>query len=729
MAYADLLADETLESRFLAIVQPRRIVTGWTETSPGSHVYETTFDYGTVAGVTVDGVTFTYSSAGYAVNAGEYGLAPAVDGSTIIYVRLSGNDDPDLYTVVVTYKLYLSTEPVTWHTTPTSAATAYTEYFGIITQVPAITAQTTDSLFGYLPVQSTQLVLTNAERTLDRHFYDSSFNKAELSLYHSLGPISATNTFLIMSGLCSDVTHTDQTVSIKVVDRIDILEKEYRHSSGSQFFNTTDFPNLDPAFIGKPIRTIYGMVDGVQPVNIDYNADNPDVWDNRFWIVKSIDTGSTYSGDLKINLKLDDSGNTTTRTYLENVTGLYNVFDSGTGQGYGDTVVVETDVTGYIETIQIIEANVAGGYITHTALGSPLTSTISGNRARIRRPFVQFLSFIRQNETTAIEERYDLLPGIHWHSYYDATNKVAGFELLETVESTLSIGVNLNPSDRFVCRAYGRANDVTMSSSTFGPTVSSNYGSLDRGVVVLFDLLKRVGISESQIDLTTFTSLNSSVTTAVGFAIPGNSSGSFPTYKTLIGNLLQTLLLKLFVNNDNKWTLTSLAPLGTTDVTATRYEIIDRSFQYSFEHGDIISDVIIEYQPQEITDPLIFNSLEVRRVTATSDHAKWVHNVNKQKTFETYHLVDSEAQTYADRLAFIFGDRAGRVRLDVGREYYQTLISDVVEVSRASLPGYEFVSGTDRTRKFNVLETNKQGSRISLVLDDQKGIEDNSGGW
>ena len=53
----------------------------------------------------------------------------------------------------------------------------------------------------------------------------------------------------------------------------------------------------------------------------------------------------------------------------------------------------------------------------------------------------------------------------------------------------------------------------------------------------------------------------------------------------------------------------------------------------------------------------------------------------------------------------------------------------MIEVSLEKLLGYAFTDGTLRIRDYEILGLDKGLRRVQITLNDQKGIEDNSGTW
>ena len=116
-------------------------------------------------------------------------------------------------------------------------------------------------------------------------------------------------------------------------------------------------------------------------------------------------------------------------------------------------------------------------------------------------------------------------------------------------------------------------------------------------------------------------------------------------------------------------------------------------------------------------------------VSATSEIALKLHNVSKTKNETSLWIFETEAQEYADRLSFIFGDRRGTITLKSKNRFFNSELSDVINIERVSLPGYDWDSQTVFNRDTKIIELEKSKQTITITLDDQKGIQDNSGGW
>lgn len=622
-------------------------------------------------------------------DAGEYYYD---EDNETLYVRLFESGDPNVTQTIVTYELYTATFDAHWYRDPLDSSSREVYYEPIIKQSPQIKSVVGDLLFGYLPIQTTDLVLINAEHELEDHIFESSFSKCEVLLYHWLGDLSDENIKLVMNGVGSDISYDSSTVKISIRDRIDKFENEWRNETTS-FFSEDDFPSIDPNFVGKAIRYVFGRVEGFVPVNIDFNDESPTTSDNRNFVVMNEQNGLS---EITRTVPASPSS-TTTRTYLNFTQGI-NV---------GDSVKIDGGTDYYVKVTNVVDSPTP--YIEHEAIGAPAnTGDI------VRRGFVSLVTIIQQGV------KYEALYGRDYTIDLSQAGGCSGFVFSSSLESNLSMPQTLSPTDDIFCTVYGRTNNVTLSGGAFG-TDDEFTANLTSPAVILYHILKsKLGFGEAGINLTSFTDLLTDTgDEAVGFAIPETSNGRFPKYKEVILKLLQTMLVRLFLDDDIKWTAVQIAPLGVADADIDQEEILDNSLSYNFSYKDILSDIIVEYGFAEKSATT--TNEKTRQVTKTSDTALYLHDVSKSKTFDSLHFRQADADNLATKISFFYGEREGRLSLSVKNAFFNTLLGDTMSVTRDNLPGSDF--------KFTVEESQKSLRRVNLVLNDQKGIEDNSESW
>jgi len=703
LTYVNELSNESIIQKYLAILTPRRKVSTWTLSS--GFIYTASFD-GSVFGPPVafefNGVAMTEVGT-QTVGVSEWYYDEANEQ---IFFRAPQSGDPDIEGLsIVFYNIYCSTFDAYWYSDPLDDSTDIVYFEPLIQKEPDIKSSTTDNIFGFLPLQTSSISLINAESFFEPFIYDSSFNNASIKVYHCLGKeLDLDNVKLVYDGLMSNVSYDTGKVTIKTVDRVDIFSKEWRNADTS-FFEISDFPNLNPNFTGKPIRYVYGYVKGMAPVNIDYVQDSPTTSDNRDWVVVGEQTGL----DEIVRTVPATPSSTTTRTYISFAEGFM----------VGDTVWLDgaTDYHVIITAVNFTGDN----YIEHAAIAAPMATG-----EFIKKGFVSRVE-ITQDNTVYVAM---------YHRDYTIGNFAVGtrgFSFTTTMEANTGLPATLSPNDTVGCTVYGRVNDLTLGGPTFGENDqrgTERTFNIANAVMVLYDIMKnKVGLAESEINTTQFTALFNSTkeNQALGIVIPDSSQGGFPTYKTLITNILQTCLFRIFVDTDNKWTVEQIGPLGSSTASVDDTELV--GFAYDFDYSDIISDVKIEYQKREIKDQVSLTGTQLKTVTSTSDTARYLHGVEKQKTFQSVHFKEADAQILADRLGFILGQRQGMIKFSANKRFFENIINDTMTVSREKMPGYGFVKNTERSRDFAISQTVKNLKGIQIEADDQLGIEENESDW
>lgn len=686
MAYTDLLEEEGINAQYLAILRPSRRVTSFTLFS-GS-VYYNDFDFGYVYSVSVNGVALAEGSSS-SLSAGQFYWD---NDAGRLYVRKSDSVAPlagDY--LVVTYELHFGTFDAHWYRIPTDDTTTTVYFDPVISAVPEIKSNVSELLFGVLPTLSTSIRLINAEHIFEKHLYDSSFNGKEILIYHWLDELSTANMKLVQRGRLGNVTYNRGTITLQIFDNLNVFDKEFR--STQEFFNVTDYPSVDSSFIGKPVRTVYGVVDGFVPVNIDYVRDTPTTSDNRDWIVRA--NGSSRN-DITRTVPASPSS-TTTRTYVDSVAGFK----------LGDSVWIDKASDEY-RFVTAIGAN----YIEHAALSVAATTGDT-----VKRGTVGYVDII-QNGT-----RFRA----HYNRDYTISTHASGalqFTFSTSLESNLSMPSTLSTTDQVNCRVYGKQNSVTLSGGAFGGN-STQYANLTSLEVILFDILKTyAGLTESEINLTSFTDLN--VTDEIGIAIPEKSSDNYPKIKDVLVRILKSGLVRLYLDFDQKWKVSALAPITTTSKTIEDEEILRDSVDYDFDYSDLCSDFVVSYNHGERNET---GNETYQLVRASNSLAKYLHGVNKTFSHESLHIDSSGAQTLCNRLSYALGDRLGVMSLSTKNRFFNNIVGDDIEVTSNKLPGFEFDSAVENSRDFRVEQIQKSLRRVTIKLSDQKGIQDNSGSW
>jgi hypothetical protein len=675
LSYNTLIQKEGIKQNYLIVMVPKRNITSWTLFS--GTTYYNDFDYGNVVKVTSDDVELTEgSSTTLAANEWYYDVT-----NERLYVNITSIATKY---VVIFYELFYGTQAAHHYRVPTDDSTRVVYWDPIINKPPQFKSTLADSITGYMPSQGSTIVLNNGEHTLEKHMYSSSFKNASISVYHWLGDLDVDNIKKRYITIGDNISYSDTNVTFSIRDRIDILDLEFR--SSVPFYNTTLFPSLDVAENGYAIRTVFGVVNEALLTNLDYENESPTTSDNRVWGVRA--------GALNQVTKTVPASpvSTTTRTYSS---------DNVNGMNVGDNVLIDKATDEYV----IITA-IGSNYIEHAALVSGAATT--GD------------TFVRPTVAKVeIEQSGVIYRALYNRDYTEAVSSgIVQITFDASMETNLSMST-LTSVEPVFARIYGKANDNTIGGSPFGSD-STTYAALTDPAVILYDLLRDL-VDEADINTTSFTTLSGLISgEEVGFSIPQDKTSLYPTYKELMIRLFTSNLIQLFLDNDLKWEVSRLAPLGSDDVSIEEDEIIDKSLSYRINYNDIINKLFVEYDYKEY-------STTYNRESYDSDTASYLHEIEKQETFISVLLESSDASTLAKRLSFIYGDRSGIIRFKCKNRFQDNNLIDIIEVGREKHPGFDYVEGTVNTRDYIILEVDKALNEVTIGASDNKGLEDNSG--
>jgi hypothetical protein len=490
---------------------------------------------------------------------------------------------------------------------------------------------------------------------------------------------------------------SDSQVRISLFDAVDIFDTEFRVNQEKQFYSRSDYAELNEEFDGSPIRYVYGIVNGFVPVNIDYKADDATSSDNRIWAV--VGEGSTMYE--KTATVPSSPSSTNTRTYV----------DSAQGFTIGDTVRIDKTTD---ESRTILAVDYAANYIEHAAL----SSGAAANGNTVRRAPVGRIEIKAEDQT--------FLPQLvrDFDTSVDA-NGVLLITFTTSAESNLSmtelIGVNAN----VCCRVYGKQRDVTLSGGSIGSNDASG-GNLQNAAVILVDVLKRyAGVDETDLNIADFQALVTDAPDRIGFAIPAQSGDKPTKIKQIVTDICSTTLASFYQDEDLKWATKRLGVIGSSDGEITDDEILDGSIEYEFDYSDMASDVVVKYASREVSESGLSEGFKLKR--SSNQNATYLHKVKNTLEVDSLHYNDDDAQQLADRLVALYGERQGVLELQTKNRFFEFTIDQILRVSRPSLPGFEYDEETDRSIDFNARATTKGLRRVTLTVNDLKGVTDNSG--
>lgn len=681
------------------IIQPRRRVeetwAHWGTSSQGEEVYSAPFDLGYVESLVVnfltgplsgDAISYTTQAASVAdIDTDEFYFDR--DTETLYIAHDPANGDLSDLTetfITITYELYFSNRGIVHGRVPTSSSSAQVFYSGTLMELPTTTQGSTDLLFGFLPETSGSLTLANTEHDWERHLFDSSFSNAKVSIYlrHAVNGIFQTAHFV--TGQIRSIQYDQSSVSFSLFDPIAV----YNEPVLTQTYSSDDFPSIDPNFdTGSDyIRRVFGVVSGFVPVNLDYAQDSPTTSDNRDW-------GAVLQGTSMTGVALVQSGSTSTRTkILSSQVSQFRV---------GDSVWMDR-VSGTDEYVRVTA--VGADYIDHASLsgGAMVADDI------VRRSYVSMIDIVQD--------------GVHYYplfgrDYTEATfgGTVMGISFTTSMESNVGMPATLKPSDRVTFRVYG----YVPAGSSFNRTTFDSE--------VILEFFAKKFFSNNPVDATL---INFSGASNIGFSIPKSAHDDSPTYKDVLIELLNTTLSRIYQSDKDEFAIKQIQPAtGVPSFAVDENEYLQGSLSYEFNYEELASQIIIQYARQEISSFAQAETAEsFSSVSSVSHQASLLHGVNNTKVFQSLHIDSSGAQTYADQLAAIFGERRGLLSMNLRSNptYSISFPGDVFQINQTRLPGFEYDGVTLREKDYAAVEINRTIRNAVIILDDQKGIEDNS---
>lgn len=739
MGYVANIENQGIEKNTLVILSPKIKQLGWTVDGIDPAVWGSPFNLGPISRCwkkydpKSDGLTKRLSLADLRAQPEGYFYD---QNSEMLYIRvgdISALTNPDNYDpdfddsspgIVTEFDLFLSTKEFMGPSNPLNASSDYVEWKPVLEKAPTVAQGDRTALFGYAPLQQSSLIVLNQDGWINPLLHEASFTNCNVKTYIladdelESGAIKS-NVRQVFFGFTSNLLdYKDDRISISCVDVLKILDRAFEPSAK---LSLSEFPLIDPEAVqvGSEwfIRAVKGMIENHVPVNIKYSqtiATNT----NRDWLTHE-GTGTDGNHSLTVD---SAAPNTATKTYFT-TTPKFNV---------GDTIILVHNSVSYYQAVETVDR--LNKFITHQPIaGRVITASDTGTRYYIGRVFVQ--------DTTTGNWWY-LFAGKHYtlinKSTYGNNPNWLGFRLKDNFEALVGFPETFDPKKhKIVCRVYGTASLDTYYGvpDTVG-MISPDGGIASQAISLLYFLLLSAGIKKQDIDNDSFQFIegNSYSNHSLGVAIPANVSDLTPlTVRELIGDVLESCLWRLgYIETSSgvKIGLTEVGPfLSAPDYTADEQDFLE--FQYQADYSDIYGAVRARYKIQELTrDGGAGNNDAAFYVYQISHNGRDLHLSNKIYSLNLLQYVDSEADEMVKRYAFILGERRGVYQIVLGSNFInKAQIGPTYSVLRKKLPGFEFDSEIDRQRQLNIVEVQKSASAVIIVLEDQKGIQDNSGEW
>ena len=631
--------------------------------------------------------------------------------------------------VHIKYRFYASSHEIIHPKDPLDDDSTQVYWYPLLTSNFSFSRSLDQNIRGFVPSFSSSLELINNGGEAYNLLNKSTLSNSFISQYVSAGPRLATNTVRLFTGLCRSTDSNDERINVSFTDNVEMFSENFPHSGGLTRYTLTEFPDLDAAQDQYPIREVYGRVDGVLGVNIDYRKGSSGR--NLVWSMCK-HYGSDQSNDVLTLTVVANAGTSVTRTYFSSVAGV----------SVGDNLVNQTAFTNRT-MLEVTGVNASLNYLDHTAangdgsFGGSATLPATGNvyvRDRIGYAYA-----VNEARTKFII----LDRGEHPLRYNTGLTDGRGAVSIDSTDKILKITFtgsgatsDLNNDDYgewfLYARVYGQRVTATISGSPIDKD-SINTGTSSAWYQILYDILiNKAGLSESEVSTTLFSALEASGDREadVGLLVPKAIGEEMPTLRDVLSQVLVSSPANLYTDSSGVFNVSKVQPFGTVTETFTKDDIIAGSFSYVEDFTDVATKLYLSYGAAEVSNPInyanAFPNPTEQKTEHTDSLVASIYPGTKSESIYAPLIISSEATNLVNKLGNIYFWPKNIIQFDVSISFIGLNIGDTIEISRNVLPGF-YGSDTLRTVKYSIISLNISDSKITIKAWDQKGIERNQG--
>jgi len=265
-------------------------------------------------------------------------------------------------------------------------------------------------------------------------------------------------------------------------------------------------------------------------------------------------------------------------------------------------------------------------------------------------------------------------------------------------------------------RVYGPKSEGSIADDLLTGNLTAANGIL---LNILYDYS---GLGDDDFDLT---EINAISCPALSFVYPENTGEKGGTIRELIDMINKSVLGHTYFKIDGKMSYRLIGPMGASEYELTDSELLNLSIQ--FDSQEIYNRISLFFNRKE--SPFGNGIAQNDKISAISDMATFLHEVEKTLDIYSFLLRESEAATIAQRYSIIYEDFNRIYTARLKTQLMEKTNGTAISISRSGLPGYNF----DRTIKYSknliLSKIKKSVNGMELGLVDQKTIEDNAGVW
>lgn len=634
----------------------------------------------------------------------------------IVLSILSGTDESDGSKTTTTQTLYLCSRGIGWFNTPTldeTGGASQVFWHGLIAEPLEIRRSIPDGFTGFVPVEISPLILNLDGSTFEPYLTRISWRNSTVEIWECVGNIETTNISKVFTGRLDDARWTDSQLTISLADNANRFDRQARTIAFDKDLGH------DPAVHGQAVPIVFGQIGWVRGVVLDYKADSPTTSDNRYWGFCDATCLNTVAMTVA-----SVSGN----TFQPSIASQRRLV-GGNSSDNGSQIDLWTRTTGGASSGAVNQSTTSGIDVgTGLTVGNVITFCPIQRFVLYKKDGTDLVGYTRPLNVTSKDGIYCV-------------------ELPTTFESDFGISGTLNP-DEWYCVGLlrGPYSNVTIDGNFLDPDENHN-GNFTAAHALVWLLKTYADFGESEFNLASFQdAVAKRGSEVVALIEPHDTTEPAVNIRDAVGRLLAKLSAVAFFDGDGKLKLKARAEFGTADYTATDADIIGQP-EFDVFNSDVASIVNTKSTPhlysyinarsEPLTTDIVSPSLgdldrgyseQAEKVLFnTADTAvDWAvgRRLVELSMYEVgCHSADGEENEGTERAGDFYIFPRLTVKLTLGAGFLDIEPGDVLELERERLPGFAYVAGTMRTKKFFVTSVTRADGFVTVEGDDQAGIE------
>jgi hypothetical protein len=637
-------------------------------------------------------------------------------------ITLNTSGDPTY--IIVEYYVFFATRDVAIGNPPTQEDAAKYFWEGIVVSTPTVSALADQSQLGFVTTTASALSLVNANGYLNRHFHLTSWNFCEIDIWHCIGEVQDSFTYSavfhyqdsnaylnyahVFTGYTTDVSFSETTIEVSVVDRSKDFDTSFTFASGGyqHFFSSELGANIDPKMISAPMPMALGFTHTLVCTNYDY-SETISTSTNMYYVAFCWSGVRHESHFLPI-----DAGECTTTT-----TGHTGNRDISAGH-----FVIFCRLDGTRIWREVLTSDTVTSTFTHAALPSKMVAN----------------EYVLVNPITNVTMYDGSVEG--WVTLNMGSDYIIDVEFTPPayyvmIKFQAALGLAIDPEkDIISCTTEGLEAPYRQVYQTYAITEAYN-----RAEVQLHHLLIAAGLPVST-DWTWWRGRPASYTSSemVSMILPLNIGDPIPTLREIVTMYATQMLSMIYWDTEGGGY--NYRQLKNIDESMVDFAIDDNDIElgtvkYTYSYTDVYNSVLANYDPAQIDNAgRKIESGFWKKSVVYNINVYPHHRVNRNIEVNTFFAADYDAglgnyvENWCHKYMSIFAEPQGRLSFNAISLLQSCTIGDVIQVTLKSMAGSPY-SEEGTARLFRVEQIQRSLNGVFLQLTDQQGIERNTTHW